>query len=320
MAALGLIEETVAPDEAALTAEFIQFLKDASVRRYPTGTIRRFNQGRASGCVEAEFTVRDDLALEHRVGLFAAPRTYRAVIRFANATTSTDREKDTRGMAIALSDVVGANLTAGERRQDFILNSHPVMVAPDARAFLELLRANEAGGAKRILYFATHPKAARIGFASRQHPTCHLDIRYWSTTPYSFGQGRAVKYFARPSSLRSSTLPEPLTDNYLHDAMSAHLARMDATFDFYVQFHVEDRQTPIEDATVEWKESDSPYVPVARIRIPQQTIDDPERIATCEKMSFNPWHALAEHRPLGSMNRTRKDIYQALSEFRLQSR
>jgi hypothetical protein len=316
MAPVGLVEETIAPDEAALTAEFITFLKETSARRHPTGTIRRFNQGRAAGCVEAEFTVRDDLALEHRVGLFAAQRTYRAFIRFANATTSTDRDKDTRGMAISLVDVMGTNLTPGATRQDFILNSHPVMVAPDAREFLELLRANEEGGLKRILYFASHPKAARIGFASRQHPACHLDIPYWSTTPYSFGQGRAVKYIARPCSERTSKLPEPLTDNYLHDALKAHLEQAEACFDFLVQFHVDDRRTPIEDATVEWKEDESPYVPVARIRIPRQAIADAAQVAACEDRSFNPWHSLAEHRPLGSMNRARKEIYRALSDFR----
>src|SRR5687767_10810127 len=81
----GLAEEQVAPDEAAIIAEFIAFLKEASLRRHPTGPIRRFNQGRHSACVAAEFSVRDGLAAEHRVGLFAEPRTYSAFIRFANA-------------------------------------------------------------------------------------------------------------------------------------------------------------------------------------------------------------------------------------------
>ena len=36
------------------------------------------------------------------------------------------------------------------------------------------------------------------------------------------------------------------------------------------------RRMPIEDATVEWKESDSPYHAVARIRIPQQDVGDAE--------------------------------------------
>jgi hypothetical protein len=316
MSGIGLVEETIAPDEAALTAEFIAFLKEASARRDPTGPIRRFNQGRAAGCVEAEFTVLDDLPSECRVGLFAEKRTYRAFIRFANATSSSDKEKDTRGMAISLADVLGQNLTPSETRQDFILNSHPVMVAPDAREFLELLRANEAGGLKRILYFTSHLKAARIGFASRQQPACHLDIPYWSTTPYSFGQGRAVKYIARPCSERTSKLPEPLTDNYLREALKTHLEQADACFDFLIQFHLDDRRTPIEDATVEWKPDESPYVPVARIRIPRQKIDDPARVAACEERAFNPWHSLPEHKPLGSMNRARKEIYRVLSEYR----
>src|SRR5690242_2376014 len=160
---IGLVEETISPDEAALTAEFIAFLKEASAARARKegGPIRRFNQGRQTACVQAEFTVLDDLPLTYRVGLFAKPQTYRASIRFANATSATDREKDTRGMAISLADVVAPNLTPGETRQDFVLNSHPVMVAPNAREFLDLLRANEAGGLKRALYFASHVKAAR---------------------------------------------------------------------------------------------------------------------------------------------------------------
>ena len=57
-----LAEETVDPAEAARTAGFIEFLKTASARRYPTGVVRRFNQARAAGCVQAELTVLDGLA------------------------------------------------------------------------------------------------------------------------------------------------------------------------------------------------------------------------------------------------------------------
>ena len=173
----ALAQEVVDPDEAAVTAEFIVFLKDASARRERSGPIQRFNQGRAAGCVEAEFTVNADLANHYRLGLFATPATYRADIRFANASSASDRDKDVRGMSIALADVPGDNLTAGSSRQDFVLNSHPVMVAPDTREFMALLRATEEGGLARILYFARHPALARIGLAAQQHPTCHLDIR-----------------------------------------------------------------------------------------------------------------------------------------------
>jgi hypothetical protein len=314
MTALG--EETIGVDEAAVTAAFIAFLKDASARRHPSGIRRRFNQARHTACLDAEFTVLPGLPPAQRVGLFAEARTYRAWIRFANASSASDRERDIRGMSIRLFPVAGENLTPGSANQDFVLNSHPVMVAADPKAFLELLQANEAGGFRRALYFLTHPRAARIGFAARANPTCHLDIPYWSTTPYRFGAGRVVKYVVLPTSRMRSELPATLTDNYLRDALRARLDEAEATFDFMIQFHADTRRTPIEDATVEWKEADAPYQRVAEIRIPRQRFDDDERMTRCEQVAFNPWHCLAEHQPLGAMNRARRAIYQAMAEFR----
>jgi hypothetical protein len=311
---MALGEETIASDEAAVTAEFIAFLKAATEKR--AGPRRRFNQGRATACLDAEFTVLDGLPAEHRVGLFAAPRSYQGFIRFANAASESDREQDIRGMTIRVSPVAGENLTPGIAVQDFILNSHPVMVAENTKAFLELLRANEAGRVRQLMYFLSHPKALRIGLAARGNPTCHLDIPYWSTTPYRFGPGRAVKYIVRPTSPTTSPKPGKLTDTYLRDALRARLGAGEASFDFLIQFQTDTRRTPIEDASVEWKEQDSPYHRVASIRIPKQQVDNVERAARCEQMAFNPWHCLAEHRPLGSMNRARREIYQALAAFR----
>ena len=312
-------EESIAPDEAVVTAQFIEFLKAATRRRYPSGIRRRFNQGRATACVDAEFTVLDGLAPEHRIGLFARPRTYQATIRFANAASASDRERDIRGMSIRVLDVGPANLIPGASMQDFILNSHPVMMIPDTRSFLELLQANEAGGLRRGLYFLTHPKALRIAGAARTHPTCHLDLSYWSTTPFLFGPGRAVKYIVSPVSERRSPMPPALTVKYLEDAMRARLSESDAGFDFMIQFHRDSRLTPIEDASVEWREKDAPYVRVARLRIPVQPIGDADVSARCEQTAFNPWHCLPEHQPLGNLNRARRDIYRAMASFRAET-
>ena len=313
---VDLAREAIANDEQSVTADFIAFLKTASAARHPTGPIRRFNQARASGCVDAEFTVVTGLADEFKVGLFQQPRSYSAWIRFANATSASDREKDVRGMSIKVTGVRGDNLTRDNDVQDFVLNSHPVMPARGPREFLELLRANESGGAKRALYFATHFRSTRIVLASRQHHTSHLDIHYWSTTPYSFGTGPAVKYMARPALDHVSRLPDQVTDTYLRDALRVHLAQAEAAFDLMVQFYVDEDRTPIDDATVEWTQDRSPWQAVARIRIPRQSIEDSARNARCEQMAFNPWHARPEHSPLGSMNRARKEIYRAMSEFR----
>jgi hypothetical protein len=112
-------------------------------------------------------------------------------------------------------------------------------------------------------------------------------------------------------------LPRPLTDRYLSERLQDHLKREEAAFDFLVQLQTDSRKMPIEDASVEWRERDSPYLPVARIRIPVQSIDAPNG-AACEQMVFNPWHALTDHRPLGDFNRARREIYREMAAFRLE--
>jgi hypothetical protein len=313
-----LAEETIAADEATTIAEFIAFLQQSSAGRprAPGAPIGRFNQARAAGCVEAEFEVPADLPAALKVGLFAQPGTYPARVRFANATSSSDRERDIRGMSIKVLGVPGENLTPGVGDQDFVLNSHPVMMAADAKSFLELLQANEAGGLRRILYFVSHPKAAGIARAAQQQHTCHLDIPYWSATPYLLGEGRAVKYRMRPAPGQRSSPAPTGTASYLTDALRIRLAAGEAVFQLAVQLQTDSARMPIEDASVEWPADAAPFQTVATLRIPAQRFDSPEQVARCEAISFNPWHALVPHRPLGSMNRARRAIYEALAAFR----
>jgi hypothetical protein len=314
---LALGEEVVTPDEQALVGDFIAFLKEASLARAgSSGPVRRFNQTRSTGCVSIEFTVPDGLPADLRVGLFATPGSFSGHIRFANATSKTDKEQDIRGMSIKLTGVPGVNLMPGSTEQDFVLFSHPVMLAATAKDFLELLQANEAGGVRRITYFATHPRSAAIGAAAEAHHTCHLDIPYFSATPYRFGPGKAVKYVVRPTSARKSEKPRHLTEDYLLDNMRAHLSQGDATFDFCVQFQTDSEKMPIENAMEEWDEKDSPYRKVATIRIPSQAFESFEQMAFAEKIAFNPWSCLQEHQPLGGMNRARKMIYTELAKLR----
>jgi hypothetical protein len=75
---------------------------------------------------------------------------------------------------------------------------------------------------------------------------------------------------------------------------------------------------PIEDATVEWDETVSPFRKVARVHIPPQEFESPEHMKFCENLAFNPWRVLPEHKPLGGLNRVRKDLYQELAAFRHQ--
>ena len=90
----------------------------------------------------------------------------------------------------------------------------------------------------------------------------------------------------------------------------------EAIFDFTVQFQTDAEKMPIEDPGHEWQESLSPFRKVATIRILQQEFDSETQRNFGENLSFTPWHALPEHRPLGGVNRARKIVYQAISIFR----
>ena len=90
----------------------------------------------------------------------------------------------------------------------------------------------------------------------------------------------------------------------------------DASFEFCLQFQTDAATMPIEDASVEWKEHDSHYHPVARIVIARQDITLAAPVSLCEAVAFNPWFSLVDHQPLGNMNRARRRIYQAMAAFR----
>ena len=97
--------------------------------------------------------------------------------------------------------------------------------------------------------------------------------------------------------------------------MQETLSKNEIFFDFCVQFQTDAEKMPIEDPTKEW---DSPFQKIATIRIPAQIFDTAEQREFGEDLSFNVWHSLPEHAPIGNFNRSRKIIYQKMSDFRHQ--
>jgi hypothetical protein len=55
---------------------------------------------------------------------------------------------------------------------------------------------------------------------------------------------------------------------------------------------------------------------VATLTIDAQVFDLPEQNKFGRILSFNPWHALVAHKPLGGINRARSHIYPVLSKYR----
>jgi hypothetical protein len=143
-----------------------------------------------------------------------------------------------------------------------------------------------------------------------------LESQLYSCTPFLHGEGQAVHYSVRPVSPRQSPIPSFASDNYLREALISRLRQEDVELDFMVQLQKDPHRQPIEDASVEWKESETPFIPVARIFIPRQEIGSRAQLAFADVLAINPWHCLAEHQPLGSINRNRKVMYAEMAALR----
>ena len=88
---------------------------------------------------------------------------------------------------------------------------------------------------------------------------------------------------------------------------SGRLKQHDLQWELQLQPFVDEARTPIEDASVDWP---TPYTTVARLTLPRQdTAADRALAQQVEAAIFDPWQALAEHRPLGDVMRARKVVY-----------
>jgi hypothetical protein len=294
------------------------------------GRLRRAQHAKATGCVTAQFRIADTVPADLRHGVFGQPgRVFTALVRFSNSpgTLEKDSVGTARGFAIKILDVTGTRAVGddGDTTQDFLMIDHPVFPFPDPEAYLETMRRKSiplvgslVAGAHLALL---EEKELEIVKAIKgKTVTNPLEIKYWSVTPSWLGPaagtgGHAIKYSAVPRESNRRVPPsdsDDPPDDSLTQALNAGLQSTDAVFDFKVQLQTDPVGMPVEDVSVEWSETRSVPVTVATLVIPAQRVDPSGVLAErCETMSFNPWHSLAEHRPIGGMNRLRRLVYLA---------
>lgn len=273
------------------------------------------------GLVKAVFSVAADLPQNLQHGVFIPGRNYEAWVRFSNqnAPSQSDRKKDIRGAAIKLMNVPGEKIDVQNSNitsQDFITISTPVFVTRDVKEFFHLIRALVKGKPALLRHFLFHPRSLLNLLKSNKNYASPLQTRYWSTTPYLLGQQQIVKYSLIPHAGVVTRIPSAAGPNFLRETMASQLAETDYRFDFCVQLQTDPQRMPVEDPGKEWPEHLAPFIKVATLTIAQQVFDTPAQHAYGLNLSFNPWHTLAAHRPLGGINRARHVIYQTLSNFR----
>jgi hypothetical protein len=319
---LRLAEERLLPGEEELTREIIAELAKFTRENWLPGGAQRFGNTKTFGVLRGEFAVLPNLPGGLRHGLLAGPRTYPAWVRFSGPGPYAPPDIEDLGqcsVAIKVMGVPGPKLMEDERfTQDLILVSPASFVTPNVA---ENAKLQQWVRAKAPLAYAINPFDSHLLhlFMQLLYSPMHanpLEVQYYSNVPFLLGAGQAVQYSLKPRSPGRTKIPRRPAENYLRDAMIRTLNAGEWAFDFMVQVQTDPFRMPIEDATVKWPESMSPYIPVARLRLPAQRFDSDEQLAFADVLRYNPWHSLAEHKPLGNSNRARRQMYWELAQLR----
>jgi hypothetical protein len=319
---LKLGQEYIAADEDSIIEEMMLEMEQQVDRMYVDKKMLRQVHTKMHGCVKATFLIEPDLPDYLKVGVFKESKEFHCWVRFSNSQTKpqADKKKDIRGIAIKLMGVPGdkiLNDQSLEKTQDFLLMSSETFFSKNIKEFRKTLKASTSKHKINLLLYFLNPMHWSVlkrligSLVKCDNP---LNIPYWSTQPYQFGDPeKAVKYYLKPSPENRIINENLKEDNYLRINLAQTLNNNIAHFDFFVQFQTDAESMPIEDPTVQWN---SQFIKVATLKIVAQQFDSNEQIKFGENLSFNSWHSLPKHRPLGSFNRARRRVYEAMSNYR----
>lgn len=271
---------------------------------------RAFHAKIQAGIKNAQFRISENLPQQLRIGFFQPGKQYTSSVRFSNASgvIQPDTAKDLRGIAVRL-------VTESGEQHDFLATNGSASHARDARQFIQFAKAG--AGAKLLtlprlllsvgLFETVRMLKTVIRQASRPVESLTSEI-YYSRAPYKFDDC-ALKFQLVPSVSPEASVTK--SAGYLREDLVERLKKGPVVFDFRIQLFANEAATPIEDGSVEW---DSPLITVAQLVIPQQDLNSAEgktAQAEVENLEFNPWNTTEDFRPLGSLNRARRLVYQA---------
>ena len=331
--------EIAEEDEAGTIAKLTEAMRGiAATVDKDTGHAHRGVHAKSHGLLRGTLRVLPNLPPDYAQGLFThVGGEWPVVLRLSTTPGDLldDKVSTPRGMALKVIGVPGERLPGGEAdtTQDFVLVNGPVFLAPTASRFLgnvKLLAAttDKAPGLKQALSAALRgtekaleavgAESATIKGLGGQPETHILGETFFSQAPILFGRYMA-KLSLVPVSPELVALEGQEVDlehkpNGLRGAMVDFMTEHGAEWELRVQLCTDLQAMPIEDASVEWT---SPWIAVARIMAPSQAgWTHGLSVLVDDGMQFNPWHCIAAHRPIGSIMRVRRAVYEASARFR----
>lgn len=310
-------QEQVAPGEQERFAGFARQFAEIQARksaRWGTGrTLHRKQLVAAQGTLE----VLDGLPEFARQGLFARPHDFEVWVRLSNggADRAPDRKPDVRGFSMRVFGVHGASAlgNGAARSQDFTLINHESFAFQNGSDFAEFVVAAMQGGGNLLRYVVKRygviggpVKLANLARVAARRFDGFATETFHSAVPMANGP-YAVRVRLVPGA-NNGGAHAGASEDWARD-FAQRLAKHPLHWDLQLQYYASAESTPIEDASVSWP---TPYTTVARLMLPRQDLQSAAAQALAEQVEatvIDPWQALAEHRPLGEVQRVRKVVY-----------
>jgi hypothetical protein len=333
--------ETLDDDEARTALGLVETITKIQATVYEDGNhAARGVHAKGHGILVGEFNVLEGLPPELAQGLFARAAKYPVIMRLSTIPGDLldDNVSVPRGVALKVVGVPGARVAGseGDATQDFLFSNGPAFAKSQPKSFLSTLKllagtTDKAPGLKKALSFVMRGVEKAIEAVGGESPTAltlggypevHiLGDDFFSQAPILYGDYIA-KVALKPASASVKALAKAPIDlkgkpDGIREAVSDFFTTNSAEWNLQVQLCTDLETMPVEDAAKAWPEDRSPYRTVARLTFAAQNTWSPSRVQRVnEQMSFNPWHALAAHRPLGAIMRVRKQVYEAAARFR----
>lgn len=239
--------------------------------------------------------------------------------RYANEPVHIlpDTAKGPRGLGLKVFGVEGSP----HGTQDLLFNNAPMLELTDLDTCIEIFALRERYWDDKEGYEAAI--AERSDKTKQTAPTALPNTPVISNTLFTQSAFRFGPYVAHlsliPTHPSQTTIANKtqLSSDEQPDAqrslLADHFSTNPAVYTLRAQFSSSLDKQPVEDASVIWSEVTAPWYDLGEVRFEQsQDVLSAERVEWWEdRIALSPWGGLDEHRPLGSINRLRKRVYEA---------
>jgi len=344
------------PDVERADPNFESALQSAieDIKRYisrpleTAGGVRamRDEHAKGYGLARGEVEILDGVPAEYAQGIYARPGRHEAMVRFSNGSHQTGADAllgNVCGLGLKLFGIDGPTLLEDEPDShtfDYAMMNYPIFFANTVEHYVFI---------HELVLFAGPPPCDETTemARARSHQFLHdfltgmgkLPPERWAwdelgaflalarvkpenlllSTYWTMGAVRHGAYIAK---VRLAPVQEYAdranAPDIFRPGLVAELRERPFEFDIQVQLCVDLEHMPVEDLTVAWSETLSPFVTVAKLRLPLQDIEGDDNFEKMDATSMTPWRCTEDHRPLGNIQRARKEAYRQSSLLRHQ--